>query len=101
MASLAGLAASRPIEAKTIAARWRLLGRRTDHTLFTRLWLWAAAEYDLVDPDEVLSALIDSADLLWGEEFEAEVLRFIRLGTHRGRIRLQAKLGATVMRTPP
>ena len=101
MASFSGLSESRPEEAGTVAARWRLLGSRVGHTIFMRLWLWAAANFELLDATEALEFVVTKPEILWGGEYEPEALRFLRLRAGRARPRVQARLRAALMRCPP
>ena len=101
MASFSGLAESRPGEAVAVAGRWQLLSSRVGHTIFMRLWLWAAADFDLLDATEALDFLVNKPEVLWGGEYEPEALRFLRLRAGQARPPVQARLRAALMRRPP
>jgi hypothetical protein len=101
MASFSGLAESRPGEAAAVAGRWQLLGGHVGHTIFMRLWLWAAAEFELLDATETLDILVRRPEILWGGEYQPEALRLIRLRAGQARPRVQARLQAALMRRPP
>jgi hypothetical protein len=101
MASFSGLAESRSQEAVAVAARWRLLGSRAGHTMFLRLWLWAAANFEVLDATEALDFLVKRPEILWGGEYEPEALRFLRLRAGQARPRVQVRLQAALMRRPP
>jgi hypothetical protein len=101
IASFSGLAESRPEEAGAVASRWQLLGNRVGHTIFTRLWLWAAADFGLLDAAKALDFIVERPEILWCAEYEREALRFLRLRAGHAGHRPQARLSAALMRRLP
>lgn len=101
MAGFRSLADERPDEAVAVAARWRLLGTRPDHQILLRLWIWAATELSVVPATAVAELLLCRPAFLWSYELQPEVLRFLHLRSLALGRRVQARLGAALMRRPP
>jgi hypothetical protein len=101
MASLRGLSERRPDDARAVLARWRLVGDRPGYLIFTRLWLWAAADLDVIDPTDAFAFLLIRPDVLWGRAYEPETLRLLRLRLIHARQRVRAQVVAAMMKRPP
>ena len=82
-----------PLAAVGLSHRWLAIWARHKHTLFSRLWLCAAAEPSVVGVEDVLAVLRSSPELLWSGETTAEILHLL---TARA-VELTAKLKPSIL----